>query len=181
MIEVLEEGLPQEVYDICRSTFDTHLGMEGMTGKGLQPDFRKTECRYIQRAKRVGQPQPRGLQLMEEWINDWGYPDYTPEILQIARYHVGHFYKWHTDGSGRGYRKLSLTSLLNPPSEYEGGEFEFRMPNRIAGDLVMEGQKTVMKLKERDVLLFTPELEHQVLPVLGGQRDSLVIWFIEKP
>ena len=117
MIEVLEEGLPQEVYDICRSTFDTHLGMEGITGKGLQPDFRKTECRYIQRAKRVGQPQPRGLQLMEEWINDWGYPDYTPEILQIARYHVGHFYKWHTDGSGRGYRKLSLTSLLNPPSE----------------------------------------------------------------
>jgi predicted 2-oxoglutarate/Fe(II)-dependent dioxygenase YbiX len=118
---------------------------------------------------------------MEEWINDWGYPDYTPEILQIARYHVGHFYKWHTDGSGRGYRKLSLTSLLNPPSEYEGGEFEFRMPNRIAGDLVMEGQKTVMKLKEKDILLFTPELEHQVLPVLGGQRDSLVIWFIEKP
>jgi predicted 2-oxoglutarate/Fe(II)-dependent dioxygenase YbiX len=55
------------------------------------------------------------------------------------------------------------------------------MPNRIAGDLVMEGQKTVMKLKEKDILLFTPELEHQVLPVLGGQRDSLVIWFIEKP
>ena len=45
-------------------------------------------------------------------------PILTPEILQIARYHRGHFYKWHKDGSGRMYRKLSMSCLLNDPSEY---------------------------------------------------------------
>ena len=77
------DRLPEELLDICKSTFDTHLGMEGLTGHGYQPEFRKTECRYIQRAKRVGAPQPRGIELMEEWINEQGY-DYTPEILQIC-------------------------------------------------------------------------------------------------
>ena len=172
--------LPEELLDICKSTFDTHLGMEGLTGHGYQPEFRKTECRYIQRAKRVGAPQPRGIELMEEWINEQGY-DYTPEILQIARYHEGQFYKWHTDGDGRGYRKLSMSCLLNNPSEFDGGEMEFKMPDRFhPGGIVMEGQKTVMKMKEGCPIVFLPNLEHQVLPVLRGQRDSLVVWFLEK-
>ena len=162
--------LQQELIDICNDTFNTHVGTEGMTGHGLQTDFRKTECRYIQRAKRVGAPQPRGIVLMEEWINDNGYPDYTPEILQIARYHVGHFYKWHHDGAGRGYRKLSMSCLLNDPSEFDGGEFQCRAL----------GQKTTIPLEKREVLLFMPDLEHQVLPVMRGTRDSLVVWFIEK-
>ena len=162
--------LQKELIDICNSTFDTHVGMEGMTGKGLQTDFRKTECRYIQRAKRVGAPQPRGIQLMEEWINDNGYPDYTPEVLQIARYHVGHFYKWHTDGAGRGYRKLSMSCLLNDPSEFDGGEFQCRVL----------GQKTTIELDKDYPLLFMSDLEHQVLPVMRGMRDSLVVWFLEK-
>ena len=104
------DRLPEELLDICKNTFKTHLGIEGHTGKGLDHSFRKTECRYIQRAKRVGAPQPRGIQLMEEWINEQGY-EYTPEILQIARYHEGHFYKWHTDGDGRGYRKSKRFKL----------------------------------------------------------------------
>ena len=37
--------LQQELIDICNSTFDTHVGMEGMTGHGLQTEFRNTECR----------------------------------------------------------------------------------------------------------------------------------------
>ena len=162
--------LQDELLEICKNTFLTHVGMEGMTGKGLQTEFRKTECRYIQRAKRVGAPEPRGIQLMEEWINDNGYPDYTPEILQIARYHVGHFYKWHTDGAGRGYRKLSMSCLLNDPSEFDGGEFQCRVL----------GQETTIELDKDYPLLFMSDLEHQVLPVMRGMRDSLVVWFIEK-
>ena len=162
--------LQDELLEICRNTFNTHVPMEGMTGKGLQTDFRKTECRFIQRAKRVGAPQPRGIQLMEEWINDNGYPDYTPEVLQIARYHVGHFYKWHTDGAGRGYRKLSMSCLLNDPSEFDGGEFQCRVL----------GQKTTIELDKDYPLLFMSDLEHQVLPVMRGMRDSLVVWFLEK-
>lgn len=174
------DRLPEEILDICRNTFNTHLGMEGFTGRGYDPEFRQTECRYIQRAKRVGAPQPEGIQLMEEWINEQGY-DYTPEILQIARYHEGHFYKWHTDGDGRGYRKLSMSCLLNDPSEFEGGEMEFKMPDRFhPGGMRMEGQKTVVKLKKDHPILFMPNIEHQVLPVLEGHRDSLVVWFLQK-
>jgi len=169
MFQKLPDPLPQELYDICNNTFNTHIGIEGVTGKGLNHEFRKTECRYIQRAKRVGQPQPRGIQLMEEYINELGY-DYTPEILQIARYHVGNFYKWHTDGSGRGYRKLSMSCLLNDSSEFDGGEFQVRAL----------GQKSIIPLEKREVLVFQPDLEHQVLPVMRGVRDSLVVWFLEK-
>ena len=170
MFEKLTVPLPQELFDICNNTFNTHIGTEGFTGKGLDHEFRKTECRYIQRAKRQGQPQPRGIQLMEEFINEQGY-NLTPEILQIARYHVGNFYKWHTDGSGRGYRKLSMSCLLNDSSEFDGGEFHVRAL----------GQKSVIPLEKSEVLVFQPDLEHQVLPVMRGQRDSLVVWFLEKP
>jgi len=181
MFEKLDAPLPQELFDICRGTFDTHLAMEGYTARGLDPEFRKTECRYIQRAKKEGAAQPKGIMLMEEFINDNGYPNYTPEILQIARYGRGHFYKWHTDGSGRGYRKLSMSCLLNDPSEYEGGDMEFKLPNRvIPGEVEMVGQKTVVKLAKRQVLLFQPNVEHQVLPVFEGYRDSLVVWFLDK-
>ena len=106
---------------------------------------------------------------LEEYINELGY-DYTPEILQIARYHVGNFYKWHTDGSGRGYRKLSMSCLLNDSSEFDGGEFQVRAL----------GQKSIIPLEKREVLVFQPDLEHQVLPVMRGVRDSLVVWFLEK-
>ena len=180
MFEMLKEPLPTELFNICRETFDTHVSMDGITGKGLDYEVRKTEVRYIQRAKRAGAEHPRGIVLMEEYISDMGYPEYTPEILQIARYTSGCFYTWHTDGQGRGYRKLSMSCLLNDPSEYEGGDMEFKMPDSVAGDIVMEGQTTVIKLSKGQPLVFLPNIEHQVLPVWEGQRDSLVTWFVTK-
>ena len=40
------EKLPQEILDEVNKTFETHLGIDGLTGHGYQPEFRKTECRY---------------------------------------------------------------------------------------------------------------------------------------
>ena len=181
IVEVSKEPLPQELLDICRNTFETHLSMPGLTSKGHMPEYRETECRYIQRAKREGAEHPRGIQLMEEWINDYGYPDLTPEILQIARYHRGHFYKWHTDGDGRMYRKLSMSCLLNDPSEFVGGEMEFKLPDKYHRDgIVMQGQKTEIKLQKEYQVLFGSDIPHQVCPVWEGQRDSLVVWFTPK-
>jgi len=181
MITLPDTPLPKEVIELCKKTFETHLGMEGITGKGFQPEYRKTECRYIQRAKEG--EQPRAIQLVEEWINEQGYP-YTPEILQIARYHKGNFYKWHTDSDNvnKGSRKLSLSCLLNHPSEFEGGEFEIKFKDQVSkdGTIVMAGQKTEVKLKQYQAVLFPPDLMHRVLPVWEGVRDSLVIWFMEK-
>ena len=148
MIELPDTPIPKEVIDICKSTFETHIGMEGLTAKGFNPEYRKSECRYIQRAKEG--EQPRAIQLVEEWINEQGYP-YTPEILQIARYHKGNFYKWHTDADdkNKSHRKLSLSCLLNHPSEFEGGEFEIRFKDQVTkdGSIVLHGTKDRNKIR----------------------------------
>ena len=74
-----------------------------------------------------------------------------------------------------------MSCLLNDPSEFVGGELEFKMPDKVAfREVVMVGQKTEIKLKKQEVLLFPPSVEHQVLPVFEGTRDSLVVWFLEK-
>ena len=63
-----------------------------------------------------------------------------------------------------------MSCLLNDPSEFEGGEMQFRDKE----------QKTTIKLKKHRPILFMPNLEHQVLPVLKGHRDSLVVWFLQR-
>ena len=37
MIELPDTPLPKEVIDICKSTFETHLGMEGLNWKRTRP------------------------------------------------------------------------------------------------------------------------------------------------
>ena len=127
------------------------------------------------------QNTPRGIQLMEEWINDYGYPDLTPEILQIARYHRGHFYKWHTDGDGRMYRKLSMSCLLNDPSEFVGGEMEFKLPDKYHRDgIVMQGQKTEIKLQKDYPVLFAVTYHTKYAPSGKGKEIALLFGLHQK-
>jgi len=173
------DRLPQELLDICKETFNTHIAMEGMTARGVDHKYRKTEVRYIQRTKKE---QPRGIQLLEDWVSEQGYPNLTPEILQIARYHETNFYDWHSDSNGnKGYRKLSMSCLLNDSSEFTGGDLEFELPDRMHREgIILSGQKTVVKLEEGMPVLFQPEIRHKVHIVESGIRDSLVVWFFEK-
>ena len=74
IVEVSKEPLPQELLDICRDTFETHLSMPGLTSKkDICPSIVKPSADIYTRAKREGAEHPRGIQLMEEWINDYGY------------------------------------------------------------------------------------------------------------
>ena len=62
-------------------------------------------------------------------------------------------------------RKISMTVLLNHPSEFEGGHLEVLAPGKFK------------PLKQGHALCFASFLNHRVNPVTRGMRQSLVVWF----
>ncbi len=106
--------------------------------------------------------------------NAFGFEIDKPYEIQFTEYHSEDkgFYDWHHDidwNNERPYdRKLSVVIQLDDPSEYEGGDFNF---------------KTVSNPNfkpQGSVLVFPSYLEHQVTPVTLGTRHSLVTW-VEGP
>lgn len=93
--------------------------------------------------------------------------------VQYTEYHSeqGGHYDWHVDvnwnGEGPFDRKLSVTVQLSDPSEYAGGDFQFRET---------ETPDAACKVKGT-VLVFPSYLLHRVTPVTFGTRKSLVAWF----
>jgi PKHD-type hydroxylase len=66
-------------------------------------------------------------------------------------------------------RKISMTLLLNDPSEFKGGDLELMGPGKFA------------ELKQGHAIVFASFLNHRVAPVTEGVRQSLVVWFGGKP
>ena len=66
-------------------------------------------------------------------------------------------------------RKISMTLLLNDPSEFEGGDLELMAPGKFA------------ELKQGHAIIFASFINHRVNPVRRGTRQSLVVWFGGKP
>ena len=95
------------------------------------------------------------------------------EKAQVSEYSKDQFYDWHTDSSidmdrEPPVRKLSMTLLLNDPSEFEGGNLE------IAG-------KKMSHMKQGHAAIFASFLQHRVTPVTKGVRKALVVWFGGEP
>ena len=107
--------------------------------------------------------------------NHFGFGDIQiREPAQITEYIKGGFYEWHTDtrvdmDSEPPVRKLSMTLLLNDPSEFEGGELQ------IAGTM------NTKIMKQGHATIFASFLQHTVTPVTRGVRRSLVMWFGGEP
>ena len=96
------------------------------------------------------------------------------EAPQYSEYFKDGHYSWHPDSEMNGVnnaviRKISMTLLLNDPSEYEGGDFE----------ILEQGKK--IPLKRGDAVFFASFLVHRVTPVTKGVRQSLVQWFTGTP
>ena len=92
------------------------------------------------------------------------------EPAQYTHYPTGGFYEWHTDNDVVGkheppIRKISMTLLLSPPNEFEGGDLE----------LMDKGRSP--KLKQGQAVFFASFIPHRVKPVTRGERKSLVMWF----
>ena len=103
--------------------------------------------------------------------NHFGFGDIRiTEQAQFTEYPEGGFYDWHMDCDVNmehepPVRKISMTLLLNDPSEFEGGDLELMAPGRYA------------ELKQGHAIIFASFLNHRVNPVTRGMRQSLVVWF----
>ena len=92
------------------------------------------------------------------------------EMAQYTEYPEGGFYEWHVDNDVNcahepPVRKISMTCLLSPEHEFEGGDLELMSEGKIA------------KLKQGHAIFFASFIRHRVKPVTRGRRQSLVMWF----
>ena len=103
--------------------------------------------------------------------NHFGFDGMTiTEMAQYTEYPEGGFYDWHVDNDVNmqhepPVRKISMTCLLSPENEFEGGDLE----------LMTEGK--VAKIKQGHAVFFASFIRHRVKPVTRGNRKSLVMWF----
>ena len=103
--------------------------------------------------------------------NHFGFDGMTiTEMAQYTEYPKGGFYDWHVDNDVNmqhepPVRKISMTLLLSPESEFEGGDLELMSEGKIA------------KLKQGHAVFFASFIRHRVTPVIRGHRNSLVMWF----
>ena len=103
--------------------------------------------------------------------NHFGFDGMTiTEMAQYTEYPVGGFYDWHIDNDVSmahepPVRKISMTCLLSPENEFEGGDLELMKEGRVA------------KLKQGHAIFFASFIRHRVKPVTRGNRKSLVMWF----
>ena len=103
--------------------------------------------------------------------NHFGFEGMTlTEYAQYTEYPEGGFYDWHVDNDVNmvhepPVRKISMTLLLSPENEFEGGDLE----------LMAEGK--VAKIKQGQAVFFASFIRHRVAPVIRGTRKSLVMWF----
>jgi PKHD-type hydroxylase len=103
--------------------------------------------------------------------NHFGFDGMTlTEPAQYTEYPEGGFYDWHVDNDVNmahepPVRKISMTCLLSPESEFEGGDLELMSEDKIA------------KLKQGHAVFFASFIRHRVKPVIKGHRKSLVMWF----
>ena len=123
------------------------------------PELYKTLNEFIQKAN----------------LNHFGFEDIRiTEQAQFTEYPEGGFYDWHMDSDvvmahQPPVRKISMTLLLNHPSEFEGGDLELLSPGKFK------------KLEQGHAICFASFLNHRVNPVKRGVRQSLVVWFGGKP
>ena len=92
------------------------------------------------------------------------------EMAQYTEYPEGGFYDWHIDNdvsmqNEPPVRKISMTLLLSPESEFKGGDLELMAKGKIA------------KIKQGHAVFFASFIRHRVKPVIRGNRKSLVMWF----
>jgi PKHD-type hydroxylase len=107
------------------------------------------------------------------YLAKWNYNVLHSEPVQIGTYSTAGHYNWHEDWDPfnnltHHIRKISLVCLLNDPSEFEGGEFQFDFTEKL-------------KLEQGTIIAFPSFLKHKVHPVTSGTRISAVSWILGNP
>ena len=93
--------------------------------------------------------------------------------LQLTRYSEGDFFDWHLDfGKGEiSARKLSITVQLSDENEYEGGDLQFMINEKVVN----------APRKKGTIVVFPSFIIHRVTPITKGTRQSIVGWVSGPP
>jgi len=144
---------------------------EGIKSGGVDTKVRTSHISWIPFKKMVDMYKDLERIMKQTNGNHFGFDGMTlTEFAQYTEYPEGGFYDWHVDndvncGHEPPVRKISMTCLLSPESEFEGGDLE----------LMSEGK--VAKIKQGHAVFFASFIRHRVTPVIRGNRKSLVMWF----
>ena len=144
---------------------------EGIKGGVIDTKTRTSHISWIPFKKMM--PMYKSIEKIMKQTNGnhFGFDGMTiTEMAQYTEYPEGGFYDWHVDNDVNcknepPVRKISMTCLLSPKHEFEGGDLE----------LMKEGK--VAKLKQGHAIFFASFIRHRVAPVTRGNRKSLVMWF----
>ena len=128
---------------------------------------------------------------MANYNSGWNFQWDFSENAQFTKYKLNQFYDWHCDSWMEPYgdkesgnlkgkiRKLYVTCSLSDPTDYKGGEFEFRFQNNDNGNFV---DKTCYEIMPKgSIVVFPSFIYHRVKPVTEGTRYSLVMWNCGNP
>ena len=181
---IVETTTPLFTPDQCRQVIEcgrrqkpqkAQVGMGKRPGGGLDTEKRVTTISWI-----PFKEMPEMYDQINNFIqkanrNHFGFGNVQiTEQAQFTEYPEGGFYDWHMDTDVNmkhepPVRKISMTLLLSPENQFEGGDLELMAPG-----------KTV-KLKQGHAIIFASFINHRVAPVTRGVRQSLVMWFGGEP
>jgi len=176
---VVETTTPLFTPDQCRQIIDAgrrqqprqaQVGM-GKPGGGTDTKKRVTTISWIPFEEMKPMYDQVNQFIQQANLNHFGFGDIQiTEQAQFTEYPEGGFYDWHMDCDVNmqhepPVRKISMTVLLSPENQFEGGDLEVMSPGKFK------------KLKQGHALIFASFLNHRVNPVTRGVRQSLVMWF----
>ena len=151
---------------------DAYVGnKQGITGGVLDTKTRTSHISWIPFKKMADMYKDIDQIMKTTNGNHFGFDGMQiTEMAQYTEYPEGGFYDWHIDNDVNcqhepPVRKISMTCLLSPESEFEGGDLELMAEGRIA------------KIKQGHAVFFASFIRHRVKPVTRGRRQSLVMWF----
>jgi len=180
---VVETTGPIFTPKLCKKIIDLSITLKKERGKIGHKDVKNAATDETKRQSTISwiefkkmQPVYDDLRYLVQKINrnNFGFNNIKiTEPAQVSEYSKGQFYDWHTDSSidmdnEPPVRKLSMTLLLNDPSEFEGGNLEI-------------AEKKMSHMKQGHAAIFASFLQHRVTPVTKGVRKSLVVWFSGEP
>ena len=180
---VVETTTPLFTPDQCQQIIDCgrrqppQKAQDGMNklGSGLDTKKRITTISWIPFKEMQPMYDDLNMFIQKANRNHFGFGDIQiTEQAQFTEYPEGGFYDWHMDTDVTmekepPVRKISMTCLLSPENQFEGGDLELMAPGKR------------VKLKQGHAIIFASFLNHRVAPVIKGVRQSLVMWFGGEP
>jgi PKHD-type hydroxylase len=160
------------------SKIDFTTATDDAQEKGIVKDVRVSSIKWIQHTENFIWLYKKLYEISYKYNQKTKFDiSHTLDGIQYTEYYGSEKgkYDWHMDsGANSVSRKISISVLLNDPSEFEGGELEFF----LGGDYNDESNslKFNAKLEKFSACIFPSFMMHRVKPVTKGVRKSLVFW-----